>query len=660
MKQLKLLICLFFLILTIPIGYFVFQTYNGLAKEETARLRFFAETILDEIENELVRLVHDEESRLVDEYNFVYQPLGSAHEGREPIPSPLSDTSKKKYILGYFQNNPDGSFHTPLMQKGHPVPDGSTLVVNELRSINSDFNTRRATGSAVTAPPLASKVQKKAPKAEPGFEEPYLDRSRKKTAALPFRQQQNRVEEITEGQALRLSRQNTAKLTGDVSSLKEEKDSKSAPAIENETMLMGADQPADAEVRPSLQDATTARTFQVEIAPLQSMLISNDRAFMFRRVVISGQIYRQGFVIKLKSFADHLAAAHFSAHPIAQYAGLHIDAGTQNGILNITRSGVDVVDPVFSLQRTFSFPFDYLSANLDCSMIPHSANRQTLDIMMMVFVAIFALGFLAIYQSARTVIDLSERRSRFVASVTHELKTPLTNIRMYIELLEQGIAGTPEREQEYFSVLNTESTRLSRLINNVLELSRLENRQRHIDLQEGDLREVFKELETVLGEKIRQEGFALFMDQQAVRPFRYDAESLMLILINLIENSLKFGRQQPLKSITVKAWQEGTSTYIAVTDTGPGIPRQALKKIFREFYRVKGPLTQTTGGTGIGLALVRKLTHLMNGTVRANNNEGPGCTITLSLPFNHEITKSRKSKSTKKIIFSCFLDFVFS
>ncbi|MBW2633518.1 MAG: HAMP domain-containing histidine kinase, partial [Deltaproteobacteria bacterium] len=233
-----------------------------------------------------------------------------------------------------------------------------------------------------------------------------------------------------------------------------------------------------------------------------------------------------------------------------------------------------------------------------------------------------------------TVIDLSERRSRFVASVTHELKTPLTNIRMYIELLEQGIAGTPEREQEYFSVLNTESTRLSRLINNVLELSRLENRQRHIDLQEGDLREVFKEVETVLGEKIRQEGFALFMDQQAVRPFRYDAEILMLILINLIENSLKFGRQQPLKSITVRAWQEGTSTYIAVTDTGPGIPRQALKKIFRDFYRVKGPLTQTAGGTGIGLALVRKLTHLMNGTVRARNNEGPGCTITISLPFN--------------------------
>lgn len=80
----------------------------------------------------------------------------------------------------------------------------------------------------------------------------------------------------------------------------------------------------------------------------------------------------------------------------------------------------------------------------------------------------------AIYQSARTIVDLSERRSQFVSSVTHELKTPLTNIRMYIEMLGQGIARDHEKEQEYFRIIDSESARLSRLINNVLDLSKLE------------------------------------------------------------------------------------------------------------------------------------------------------------------------------------------
>ena len=105
----------------------------------------------------------------------------------------------------------------------------------------------------------------------------------------------------------------------------------------------------------------------------------------------------------------------------------------------------------------------------------------------------------------------------------------------------------------------------------------------------------------------------------------------MLILTNLIENSLKFGKSEVLKTITVKSWQEEASTFLSVSDSGPGIPRKALNKIFNDFYRGEGALTQTTSGTGIGLALVRKCTGLMNGTVRARNNDGPGCTITISL-----------------------------
>ena len=107
---------------------------------------------------------------------------------------------------------------------------------------------------------------------------------------------------------------------------------------------------------------------------------------------------------------------------------------------------------------------------------------------------------------------------------------------------------------------------------------------------------------------------------------------MIQVLINLIENSLKFGKRAAERTITIRTVQEPESVKIMVSDTGPGIPRQALKKIFDDFYRVDNSLTRTTRGTGIGLALVKKFVRLMGGTVSASDNEGPGCTITIRLP----------------------------
>ena len=252
--------------------------------------------------------------------------------------------------------------------------------------------------------------------------------------------------------------------------------------------------------------------------------------------------------------------------------------------------------------------------------------------MLIVLAVIVLMGLFAIYRSVRAIVDLSERRSQFVSSVTHELKTPLTNIRMYIEMLEQGIAANPEREQEYFRILDSEGARLSRLINNVLELSKLEKSQRHINLQTGTFEEVIAETQMLMAEKLKQEGFTLTVAPGRLRPFKYDREVMIQVLINLIENSMKFGKSASEREIGIRTVQGPGGVKIMVTDTGPGIPRQALKKIFNDFYRVDNSLTRTTGGTGIGLALVKKFVHLMGGTVTAADNDGPGCTITIRLP----------------------------
>jgi two-component system sensor histidine kinase VicK len=174
---------------------------------------------------------------------------------------------------------------------------------------------------------------------------------------------------------------------------------------------------------------------------------------------------------------------------------------------------------------------------------------------------------------------------------------------------------------------------LSRLINNVLELSRLEKKQRHFDMRPGDFQDVLDEVREVMGEKIHQEEFALTMAPVDGEKFAYDREVMVQILINLIENSIKFGASQSEKRITVSTRAQDGWACVAVADTGPGIPRHALKKVFDDFYRVDHKLTRSTGGTGIGLALVKKFITAMGGRVQATNNPGPGCTITLKLPL---------------------------
>jgi signal transduction histidine kinase len=382
-------------------------------------------------------------------------------------------------------------------------------------------------------------------------------------------------------------------------------------------------------------DSQTGR-FQVEVAPLQAVAIDDGRVFIFRRIGINGQIYRQGFVLRLQPFLDHLLAVHYDPQPIARYTRLTMAAAGLGASRRPGDADAGIAAGDWVAGRTFPVPFGFLTAEMRTVSLPPSPARQTLTLALAILAAIMLAGLVAIHRSARTVLDLSERRSQFVSAVTHELKTPLTNIRMYVEMLDQGIAATPEREQEYLGILAAESARLSGLINNVLELSRLEKRTRRFDLKDGRLTDVLTDVQSVMAESLTREGFGLSIHAGRLPVFAYDREVLVQILINLMENSIKFGRHLPEKRIAIAADAVDGWVKLAVSDTGPGIPKRSLKQVFDDFYRVDNDLTRTTGGTGLGLALVKKFIVAMGGRVRAENNDGPGCTITISLPANRQ------------------------
>lgn len=645
MKRLKLLILVFSVALSVPLAFFVVQTYRGLEQEEVATLRFFAEALFDEMEQALATLVQREEGRAIDEYNYYISPAGRTQGNAATSRSPLSNLPQENFILGYFQNNPDGSFQTPLVQSGKHMQADQMVLVDKLKNANLVFNRKRVTVTDKIKLPSSNTLAETQKKRKEGFADKYLDLSRAQKPKAYLGQKEKRVEKITVGQALHLAKQKQAEAIITPQPAEEKRDRKTsltaaqdemdaAPSAAKERMAQESywQESEDFDEPASAPEEMLSESFQVEVAPLQSIFINEDQVFIFRRIMINNQIYRQGFILRAKAFLNHLAETYFMAQPMARYMNLRLAVMDQGRETRRVEAGISTSGPKFVLNRSFPSPFSFLSATLTCDQIPRSAGRRTLNIMMIILAAIVLLGLFAIYQSARTIVDLSERRSQFVSSVTHELKTPLTNIRMYIEMLEQGIARDQEREQEYFRILDSEGSRLSRLINNVLDLSKLEKKQRHIDMQTGTFEDVIQEVQAVMREKLRQEGFVLNVEMGEIQPFRYDQEVMIQVLINLIENSLKFGKTVDQREINIRIHQDDNRVYILVSDTGPGIPRHALKKVFDDFYRVDNSLTRTTRGTGIGLALVKKFVTLMGGTVTAVNNDGPGCTITISLP----------------------------
>lgn len=625
MNRLKLYILIFTLALAIPLGYFVVRTSLGLSQEEAAELRYFAEELFARMEMELDVFIEREESRAIDEYNYLARSVSGV--------SPLALPPTEPFVLGYFQNNPDGTLHTPLAPIGTSVHPSKAELMAKLETINAQFNTKR--GTATESPDFAPSPESEPEQAEivefqpPIFAERYLDFGSRTAKRSKLGQDKTRVREVPQKELLNVTPQMGFGAYGqDEEILQFDLDRR---AVHEEDLP-----PEVPLARPGPSQAAKSGV-DVEMDPMQSMALGDGLIYLFRRIMVNNQVFRQGVVIDVQKLMEHLVVSHFSGQPMSRFANLRIAAvdNSMDFAVELARVSAGAIsdNPAFILNRAFARPFDFLRATLACDDIPRSKGRATLRWMTIAVAAILLIGLASIYQSARVVVDTSQRRSNFVSSVTHELKTPLTNIRMYIEMLEQGMARTPQREQEYYRILGEETTRLSRLITNVLEFSRLESRRRKLDLTQGDFTDVLDKVRELMTEKLTKEGFTLVINEPTnLRTIAYDPEVMVGVLLNLMENSIKFGATGEEKRIVLSVVNVGNKVRIGVSDTGPGIPSHALKKVFDDFYRVEDEMTRSTKGTGIGLALVKRFVLAMGGTVRADNNKEAGCTITMTFP----------------------------
>ncbi len=241
--------------------------------------------------------------------------------------------------------------------------------------------------------------------------------------------------------------------------------------------------------------------------------------------------------------------------------------------------------------------------------------------------AVAAAGLLFAWRAIRAEARLAERKTEFVSAVSHELRTPLTSIRMYADMLKEGWVEDEQTARDYFGLISAESERLARLVNNVLDFSRIEKGQRSFEMRRGDPAPVVRDAAEVLLPYLRAKGFELHLDlPESLPPCTFDRDALTQILVNLIDNAVKYGALE----VRIEARGGAGGFELRVLDRGKGVPAPERETIFEPFRR--GSNGAAGGGSGLGLALVRRYAEAHRGTIAVGDREGGGAVFTLRLP----------------------------
>lgn len=245
-----------------------------------------------------------------------------------------------------------------------------------------------------------------------------------------------------------------------------------------------------------------------------------------------------------------------------------------------------------------------------------------------------------IVMALRTVsrsMKLSQMKADFVSNVSHELRTPLASIRVFAEFLRLGRVKDHKKIQEYGEYIENESRRLTQLINNILDFSRIESGQKTYHFEEANVVEIVDETLKSFDVRLSQTGFKVTLEipDEPLPPAKIDSSALAQALVNLLDNAAKYSGEE--KMIQVRVGRKEGFLTVAVSDQGIGIPLPEQAKIFEKFYRVSTGLVHDVKGSGLGLSIVKHIVEAHQGKVTVRSRHGEGTTFTMYLPI-HWIT----------------------
>lgn len=421
-----------------------------------------------------------------------------------------------------------------------------------------------------------------------------------------------------------------------------------------ETVALPEAEALSEEVVPAADGPARITTFESELDPFDFSLLGSGHGVLYRNVWRDGQRYIQGVLIDQEGFIRDSIAAKYRATLLSGMSNLLV--AFQGDVVTVVQEpsrsyapgGAGQLGGSLLHRARLSAPLDGVQLVFSVNRLPAGAGGRVLAWTTVAAAAVFIAGFMALYRLGLGQIRLAEKQRDFVSAVSHELKTPLTSIRMYGEMLREGWVEDDKRNQ-YYDYIHDESERLGRLIGNVLRLAKISRNDPDLDLKILSVGEVLSQVESKVTSQVERADFELEISGEPNirdRHVSIDMDCFTQIIINLVDNALKFSANAKTRRIVIRSAADGdTGVAFSVRDFGPGIPRDQMKKIFTLFYRSESELTRETVGTGIGLAIVHQLTLSMGGKVDVVNRE-PGAEFVVRLPCKAVVPASGRPSRT--------------
>ncbi|HUU28537.1 MAG TPA: ATP-binding protein [archaeon] len=321
---------------------------------------------------------------------------------------------------------------------------------------------------------------------------------------------------------------------------------------------------------------------------------------------------------------------------LKQDSGLGFQIIDERGCNIIT--GKEEITPTGSLAlsfRLFPLPWRLLVSHPEIKTLERTASREIFfyGILLTVIIALMLLGAFLIARDISRESETTRLKTEFVHNISHELKTPLTLIRLYGETLQRKKNLTNRERKECYQIITKESERLSHLINNVLDFSRIEMGRKEFYFKKGSLAKVVRDTLESYRYHLEKKGVAIQTAIASDLPeMSFDGEALASVLINLLSNALKFSPAN--KEVTVKLFRDDENAVLQVADKGIGISPAEVSKIFQRFYQSKNKIVSETRGSGLGLTLVKHTVEAHGGRIQVDSEPGKGSIFSVILPIS--------------------------
>ncbi len=583
MKRIKFIFISTFLVVAIPVAILLGSSYTQLKTGAQYAYREHAYLVLQMSNQKIHNDLAVEEQRSYSDYRFIrtVPVLG----GEEVTISPLAEMpvrSQYPGIIGYFQLFADGSVQTPVLPDGFleniALEDrfAREKVRKELKSIIQKLDIRVQPVSMATSKADADSSNSILNK----LYEQNLKFNSKKVGQFETRIEQSSLKETF------------------------------VFDVESARMQRLYDQ-------RSQQDSTVSASnvMVVKIEPFQATFNKEFLVF-YRNVTRGNERFIQGFVVRIKDYFEAIVKKENIFEPQSQE--LLLEFATISAPLFSFGERKQKATRIF--EAPLQYPLDKMLLFVNLSQVSSTPGEWMILLFGVLLYAILGGGMFAAYRLMQGQVQLAMRRQNFISAVSHELKTPLTAIRMYAEMLQNSWIANEEKRKKYYSLISSETERLSRLIQNVLNLSKLDRNGWNVQIKPDNPKHVLDAFVSAYGKNIENNGFDLTVSCDINNMnIPMDRDAIMQILMNLVDNSLKFAKNSQYKMIELRLTMQNDDIYFAVRDYGPGIPSNEMTKVFDEFYRVEDEMTRRTKGTGIGLSMVKKLCALTNMRIEMEN-----------------------------------------